>query len=346
MKVAFYVYPVAFQSPGGGEMALLKTKEYLEKEGLAVKLFDPWHDKLKDFDILHTFGSVKDALRMMESAHTAGIKNVLSTICWYSLKAAWGTYPSPSKRVMSTARHFAKTLFPFVPSERKRMMQCSDILLPNSETEAEQLRRFFGMPQEKITIVPNGVDPSFAFAAPGAFTEKYGLKDFVLCVGRIEPRKNQLNVVRALKDISRPIVFIGDYVPEYKDYYEACKRAGGSNIHFLGPLPHDSSLLASAYAACDTFLLATWLETPGLAALEAGLAGAKVVITDQGAAPEYFKDFAAYVSPDSLSDIREKTLEMLKRPKTPDLKEHIQQNYLWSIVARRTMEVYKRVLGQ
>ena len=325
-------------------MQLLKTREYVEKEGVPVKLFDPWHDKLKSFDLLHTFGSVKDCLRMMESAREAGIKNVLSTICWYSLKAAWGTYPSFKQRGISTIRHLAKSLLPFIPSERKRMMEISDLLLPNSKTEADQLKRFFNIPEEKIRIIPNGVDEKFSNAHPGPFIEKYGLKDFILIVGRIEPRKNQLNVVRALKDIKQDVVIIGDYVPAYKDYYDACRREAGKNVHFMGGLPHDSGLLPSAYAACNTFLLATWLETPGLAALEAALAGAKVVITNQGAAPEYFLDYVSYVSPDRLRDIREKTLKTAGQSKDSRLKAHIQQNYLWPVVAKKTVAAYREAL--
>lgn len=72
MKVAFYVYPTAFQNPGGGEVQLLKTKEALEKLGVPIKLFDIWNDRLRDFDILHVFGSVKDALPMMEEAKRVG----------------------------------------------------------------------------------------------------------------------------------------------------------------------------------------------------------------------------------------------------------------------------------
>ena len=65
MKVCFYVYPSAFQNPGGGEILLLKTKEYLEKAGVEVRLFDMCHDRFQEGDLLHVFGSVKEALGLM-----------------------------------------------------------------------------------------------------------------------------------------------------------------------------------------------------------------------------------------------------------------------------------------
>lgn len=342
-KIAFFVYPSAFQSPGGGEIQLLKTKEFLEKEGTIVKLFDQWHDRLADFDVLHTFGSVKDCLEMIRTAKVMGIKNALSTICWYNWQSTWGMEASLKGRMISLVRHSAKEFFPFVPSQRKRMMQLSDILFPNSQSEAGQLGRYFQVPKEKIFIVPNGVDPVFADARPEKFTEHFGLKEFVLCVGRIEPRKNQLNMVRAFRGTDVALVFIGEYVHQYREYYEQCRKEAGKNIHFLGSINHDSDLLASAYAACNTFLLASWLETPGLAALEAGLAGAKVVITGQGATREYFQGFAEYVCPESPRDIRTKTMNAFESPKTLKLRKHIQNHYLWPHVAKKTLEGYRQL---
>ena len=344
MKIAFYVYPTAFQSPGGGEILLLKTKEYLEKEGVRVKLFDPWNDKLKDFDILHVFGSVKDALSMMEAARRAGVKNVLSTICWYSLRAAWGNYGSLKTRSGAVLRHAAKVFCPFVPSERKRMMDIADVLIPNSESESNQIERFFLVPKKKIVVIPNAVDSIFARAKPNSFIEKFGFQDFVLCVGRIEPRKNQLGMVRALSGTKVQFVIIGDPVKTYPEYYQACRKAAGNNIHFLGGIPHDSEMLGSAYAACNTFLLASWLETPGLAALEAGLSGAKIIVTREGAAQEYFRDFVSYVDPNDSSDILRKTLTAVERPKDTLLQDHIRQNFLWEHTVKKTLEIYRKLL--
>jgi len=343
-RVAFYVYPTAFQNPGGGEIQLLKTKQYLEAEGLTIKLFDSWTDKLESFDILHTFGSVKYALPMMEAARCVGVKNVLSTICWYNWQSAWETPGSLATRAAALGRHAGKIYLPFIPSQRKRMMEISDVLIPNSESEADQLKRFFQVPKKKITVIPNAVDPVFAVANPDSFVNKFGLRDFVLCVGRIEPRKNQLGMIRAFRGAKVPLVIIGDPVKTYPRYYQACRDAAGDNVHFLGGIPHDSELLRSAYAACDTFLLASWLETPGLAALEAGLAGAKVVITSEGATREYFQDLVLYVNPQDSRDIRRKISASLKQPKDGLLRDHIRRNFLWEHTAQKTLETYHKLL--
>jgi glycosyltransferase involved in cell wall biosynthesis len=224
------------------------------------------------------------------------------------------------------------------------MMEIADILIPNSKSEADQLRRFFLIPEGKISQIPNGVDPVFENASPDLFRSKFKFEKFVLCVGRIEPRKNQLNMIRALNRTDIPFVIIGDHVKHYPEYYQACRKEAGPNIHFLGGMPHDSEILRSAYAACDTLLLASWLETPGLAALEAALAGAKVVITQEGATREYFRDLVGYTNPSSVKDIQIQTSHAYGLPKDGRLQDLVRRDYQWKHIANKVLVEYQRLL--
>ena len=340
MKVYFYVYPSAFQNPGGGEIQLLKTKEYLEKQGVEIKLYDQWKDQLKAGDILHVFGSVKYCYGLMRTAKEAGSFTVLSTICWYDWRSALHTYPQFQQRALNIIRHGVKVFLPWAPSLRKSMMKISDRLLPNSEAEARQLSRYFGMDAKKIRVIPNGVDSLYEKAAPKTFIERYRIQDFFLCVGRIEPRKNQLNLIRAHKGLDRPLVIIGEAVSRYKNYEAQCRKEAAANVHFLGHLPTDSEWLRSAYGACDTFVLPSWFETPGLAALEAALAGAKIVITNGGPTQEYFGEKVSYVDPSSIKNIREAMIQSNQITKNGVLQERIRANYLWEKVAEKTAACY------
>ncbi len=339
--IFFYVYPSAFQNPGGGEILLLKTKEYLQKLNCKVSLFNMWEDRLTKNDILHVFGSVKEAYGLMETAKSIGTKIVHSPIVWYTWRDAFGIDYSRKERMFCILRQCGKTFLPMIPSARKKMMQTADVVLASTHMEAEQIKRYFFIPKDKIKVVTYGTDEYFADAKKDLFIKKYKLENFVLSVGRIEPRKNHLNLIRAMNGIDRKLVIIGDPVSHHQDYYQQCRREAGPNVIFLGSLSQNSEELRSAYAACDVFVLPGWCESPGLAALEAGLAGARLLVTSGGTTKEYFRDMVEYLDPSSAADIQKKILDVLEQKKTDLLKGYIRKRFLWQHTAQQTFNVYQ-----
>ncbi|MCK4234755.1 glycosyltransferase family 4 protein, partial [candidate division WOR-3 bacterium] len=223
----------------------------------------------------------------------------------------------------------------------KELLDRADRILPNTPRERKLIIKGFGVPENRVTLIHNGVEERFYNANPELFFKKFGIKDFILYVGYIgNGRKNTLNLVRAVKGLDTPSVFIGPVIKT--PYGEQCMKEinENKNITVFKPLPHDSPLLESAYAACDTFVLPSIFETPGLAALEAGLAGAKIVITKYGGTMEYFGDDAIYVDPGSIGSIRDAINRSLKKEKSDTLREHIRKNYLWPTIAKQIEKVY------
>jgi glycosyltransferase involved in cell wall biosynthesis len=282
----------------------------------------------------------------MQTAKNKGVKVALSSIFWSSFKRAMHEGGSPGKKAELIARHLGKLLFPYLPTGRRRTMALSDIIFPNSEMEKDQLVRLFGMQEHKIRVVPNGIDRKFFDADPGLFSDKFKLKGFVLAVGRIEPRKNQLNLIRALTGSNKKLVIIGDPVSDYTDYHERCRKEAGENVVFLNGIKHGDELLASAYASCGVFAAPGWFETPGLAALEAAAAGAGIAITRYGCTEEYFRECAAYFDPSDAGDINKAVIKAayIDAGKKEELKKHIRENYLWENVALETLNGYKSII--
>ena len=167
----------------------------------------------------------------------------------------------------------------------------------------------------------------------------------MLFVGRVEPRKNVLGLIRAVARMGVPLVVIGAPPPGHESYAEECRRAGLGFVRWLGAMDHDDPVLASAYAAARVFALPSWFETPGLAALEAALAGCAVVITPYGCTREYFGDRVEYARPDRVSEIRTAVLRGWTLGPDLRLADHVGARFLWSDVARRTAEVYDQVAG-
>ena len=117
-------------------------------------------------------------------------------------------------------------------NEQRELLEMADLVLVQTDAEVEDVEFDFGCRDAFVKRLPldsavpaadspepdsrlrqetgsflkivNGADPRFAEAEPDWFVEKYDLRDFVLCVGRIEPRKNQLAVIEAVGGLRKP----------------------------------------------------------------------------------------------------------------------------------------------
>jgi glycosyltransferase involved in cell wall biosynthesis len=93
----------------------------------------------------------------------------------------------------------------------------------------------------------------------------HGLNEFALCVGRIEPRKNQLRLVQALRSSKIPVVMVGRRMNA--KFFEAVKQAMKSSDVIIEETNQEQ--LKRIYAAARVHVLPSIYETPGLASLEA-----------------------------------------------------------------------------
>ncbi len=332
----------AMSAPGGGEVQMSATAAALSRIGLRAKLWRPWEHSLANGDCLHLFGSLPEHIPTVDAARRQGVRVLLSTIAWFDLANYWREPGPLVRRIAASGRYILRANWPNLPSWRRHLYHSVDMLLPNSSSEADQLMRLFEVPAKKIHVVPNGADPRFALADAAPFVRKFGLRDFVLSVGRIEPRKNQLGLLRALNDTEMPLVFIGQPVPGHEAYYEACLREAGPNVHFVGHIEHKASMLVSAYGACRCLALTSWFETPGLVAIEAAMSGVPLVLPKGGSGHEYFGNQALYVGPQNLPEIRDAVREAFNSGRNDYLARRVQRQFTWESVARITRRAYEQ----
>ncbi len=172
------------------------------------------------------------------------------------------------------------------------VIACSDAILANSPTEADQLTRLYGAQRDRIEIVPPGVD--HAFFSPG---DKAGARDALglddrptlLFVGRIQPLKGLDVAVRALAMLDRPDVRLlavggasgtsGDVEVERVTKL-AADLGVAEQLVLIDPQPHH--LLSTFYRAADALLVPSRSESFGLVALEAAACGLPVIASDVG----------------------------------------------------------------
>jgi glycosyltransferase involved in cell wall biosynthesis len=325
MRVVYNTYPVAFDCPGGGEVQLRQSAAALTKRGLDIQLFDPWKPQLESADLVHFFSVQGGSMNFCSYVkNQRRLPLLISPVLWLT----------PENR-------------PLLPLDEIRdLLHLCDQILPNSQLEARQLCKEFDLEPEKVTVVHNGVDESFAEpVSPDIFKNRFGIeRPFLLNVANVEPRKNQLRLAQAAKSIGMDLVILGNVRDDA--YHRACQDAAGSHWRWLGALDHASDILRSAYGACDLFVLPSLLETPGLAALEAAAAGAKVLVTKEGSTREYFAEYVTYVDPLSTREIQSGVVASLQKVCSSDLAKHVLSRFTWQNAARQLHEAYQTVLLQ
>lgn len=326
-------------------MKVRKLESHFRNRGHVVEYFNPWETDLSGFDIYHHFSFFRGDFPMLKYARAAGPKIVVETMYWWSWRYAL-FYPQPPwLRFRALVHHGIKTFLPRLTPQRK-VAEAADLLVANSEIEARLLRRHLALETEKVAVVHNAADIRFAEATPDQFIDRFDLQDFVLCVGMFETRKNQLNLIRALKDTGVQLVLIGNVTPPHREYYERCLAEADQTVHFVPYLPHDDPMLASAYAAADTLVMPSWHETTGKAALEAALAGSKLAVTSFGPTREYFEDFVRYVDPRGPIRIRKAVEQSLGDHRDERLKRHVLRHFTWERAGDRRLLLYEKLLSE
>lgn len=318
--------------------------------GYNAEVFSPWEHRLEDFDMVHLFkprSFQAESMEISSTMHKRGGKVAVSPIFYHDRTFSGENMSRPDRVLDSLSMDLRpalrvgplRYLDPFRYMES--VLRQADVVLPNTDEEARQVTGAFLVPPERCCLVPNGVDAWFYGGDARLFEERYGITDFILAVGRVEPRKNTLRLIEAFESsgIDTTLIIIGRM--ENDEYSRRCRELASSRVAFLPPIQHDSELFRSAYKAAKVIALPSYFETPGLVALEGGLAGANVVITPRGGTRGYFGDLAWYVDPLSTKSISQALRAAYTAPRRNSLAQRILENYTWEMVARRTIEGYK-----
>ena len=339
MKVGF-IAPLGIALVNGGvRTQALQTASSLKNLGVEIEFISPWQQGI-EADLVHTFVAGPSTLGILSRCSELGIKTVLSPVFYSNRTAATIATSLKAEKMLSKVGSGIRSDFGI----KAEACSTADLILPNTRSEAELIEQGFGINSKKIEVIPNGVELRFANAVPDLFVEKYGIKDFVLFVGQAgAPRKNVITLLKKAANINAPVVIIGSLFND--EYGEECKLLGqeAGNVSFIETLDHDSELLESAYAACKTFVLPSLFETPGIAAMEAALAGANIAITEKGGTKDYFKSYVDYLNPESSASIIEAINNSLNKEQTHTLRDHIQENYSWDVVGNKTLTAYKKL---
>jgi len=184
----------------------------------------------------------------------------------------------------------------------------SDMIIAVSEQTKEDLVRFFHVKESKIKVVYQPCNPIFEQEITEEQKQKTKEKlqlphHFLLMVGNIEERKNQLNVIKAIHHhkIDIPLIIVGrnsDYALILKKYIA---QNNIKNIHFL----HNAALedLPSLYALASIFIYPSFFEGFGIPIAESLWCKTPVITSKNSCFKETAGDAACFIDPHKEEDI-------------------------------------------
>lgn len=245
-----------------------------------------------------------------------------------------------------------------VPSSVKR----SKRVIAVSNYTKQDLVKFMQVPEEKVTVVYNGVDIKIderksSEARRELLKNKFGIeKKYLLFVGTIQPRKNVMGIISAF-DLLRGTSVFEDYQLaiagkkgwDNDDVFKAIRQFGlTKKVIFTGYITSDDKALLMKNASL--FVFPSFYEGFGLSILEAQKVGTPVITSDITSMPEIADNAALLVDPYSVEDISKAMKKALIDQVLRDgLIKRGYENVLrfsWEKCARETLAVYKEVVGK
>jgi glycosyltransferase involved in cell wall biosynthesis len=204
-------------------------------------------------------------------------------------------------------------------------------VLTVSQRTKRDLIELYGIPEERIVVTPNGVDPAFSpdnvrVVSPGGY---------LLYVGAIQSRKDPLAAMDAADAAGLPLVVVG---PEKEPELAAELRRRGADLR--GYLPSEE--LADVYRRASALVFPSRYEGFGLPLVEAMASGTPVVAADEPALREVAGDAALFAQRDGLGAAVTRALAERDRLRVAGLERA--KLYSWAETARLTLEVYREAI--
>jgi glycosyltransferase involved in cell wall biosynthesis len=218
-------------------------------------------------------------------------------------------------------------------------------LIAVSQSTADDLKRFYGVPGGRVTVVHSGLDPRFRPQSPDRVVDITGRlhldQPYYLYVGRNHPRKNLPLLRRAFlaarrRGLDALLVLAGP------GHDPAAARDGIVVVHYVPP-----DDLPALYAGAIAMVLPSRFEGFGFPALEAMRCGTAVIASNAGALPEIVGSAGVLLSRDDPGAWSQAMLELAH---DPDLQRRLiaagiarSSGFTWEAAAEKTWRVLDTV---
>ena len=245
------------------------------------------------------------------------------------------------------------SLFDRIVHRLKQRHACrvADVVVAISEQTKRDLIDFMHVPEEKIHVVYQSCEPQFwqpvGDAQVSAVREKYGLPErYVVCVGTVEERKNQLCAIEAMKQLPDDIALVIVGRPRGAYGRQVVAAADGKRVRILtGASFADFPAL---YAGALASVYMSRFEGFGIPVLESICCDCPVVTSNVSSMPEAGGDAALYAAPDDADAVAAHLIHLASD--AAFRQQCIKKGRAWrtrfspEVVAQQMLDLYRSLL--
>lgn len=250
--------------------------------------------------------------------------------------------------------HLAKNLYNKVAGNGIIANAAGHIAIAKNEIPQFEL---YGVAPEKVTLIPNGINPSDFIAPPfNDFRQKYSLGEapFVLFIGRLNLMKGPDLLLRAFSNAAKSLadyhlVFAGPDEGMLSKLQNMTRQFDLQNrVHFVGPLGHADKI--AAYHSTELLVIPSLKEAMSLVVLEAGVSGKPVLITDQCGFNDVADVNGGLVVPATVEGIQKGLIDILSnrdrlRLMGQNFKNYVGTHFTWKIAVDKYVRLFSKILN-
>jgi glycosyltransferase involved in cell wall biosynthesis len=253
-------------------------------------------------------------------------------------------------------QHHKRLNYWFLNAAMPVFVKRAGAIIAISQATKNDLIRYYGTPDNKITVVHEAAAPHFRVPSNSEVARvraKYNLPErFMLSVGTIEPRKNLSRLAESLAQLRTydrrlKLVVGGAKGWLYEELFDRIKELDLEDaVLMLGYVPDAD--LPGLFRAATVYVMASIYEGAGLPVVEAMACGCPVVSSRESSLPELGADVPHYFNPYDVNHMTDVIGDVLAddqlRTQMAEAGPDRAARFSWERAARETIAVYRRVM--
>ncbi len=301
-----------------------------------------------------SFRQIQRLVDESDIVHLIGHWTVLNALVYWAIQKAKKPYvicPAGALSIFGRSK-VLKKFYNWLVGEKIVINATSCIAVTQEE------KNFFisqGITKEKIAVLPNGiVESDFLSQDVLKFRKKHALgeRPFILFLGRLNLIKGPDILLNAFGVINEKfpkidLVFAGPDGGMLKKLKEMAENLGiEKRVHFVGYLGGDEK--SDAYHAAELLVVPSRQEAMSIVAIEAGMCGIPVLLTDQCGFVQLQEIGGGWIVPVSVEGVAERLQKIFSypegiRPTGLKMQQFVSQNFTWDRVVVSYINLFERL---